>query len=302
MRPLHIAGLLFLALIWGSAYMFMRASVPAFGAAPMIFLRMALASLCVLLPLLAYRRGLSTIPRYWREMALVGIAFTAIPFLGLGLAARVTSAGMLAILQATAPIFAAIVAHFWLKERLNGMRSFGLTLAFLGVIVLVWDKVSMRDGAGLGILITLAATAIWGLSSNYTRARLSHIDPLALAAGSISFAALLLAPLAYLNWPQQAPGLRAWLEILFLGVISSGLGFFIYFRLIQKVGAMRSVSVTFLNPIVAMASAAAYLGEPITARMLFACGVILTGTAISLGLIGARHSRHSASVEQSRRS
>ena len=201
MHPLHIAGLLFLALIWGCAYMFMRASVPAFGAAPMIFLRMALASLCVLLPLLACRRGLSTISLYWRDMALVGIAFTALPFLGLGIAARVTSAGMLAILQATAPIFAAIVAHFWLKERLNAVRGFGLALALLGVVVLVWDKVNMRDGAGLGILITLAATVIWGISSNYTRARLSHIDPLALAAGSISFAALLLA----LSAPDRQP-------------------------------------------------------------------------------------------------
>ncbi len=299
MRPIHVAGLLFLALIWGSAYMFMRASVPAFGAAPMIFLRMALASLLVLLPLLMYRRGLGLIRLYWREMTLVGIAFTALPFLGLGIAARVTSAGMMAILQATAPIFAALVAHFWLRERLTRIRAFGLALALSGVVVLVWDKISLRDGAGLGILLTLMATVVWGIASNYTRARLAHIDPLALAAGSISIAALLLAPLALLNWPADPPSLRAWLEVLFLGVIASGLGFFIYFQLIQKVGATRTVSVTFLNPIVAMASAAAYLGEPITARMLLACGIILAGTAFSLGLIRVNRSKAVAPPKRS---
>lgn len=288
MRPIHLLGLLSLAIAWGTAYMFMRASVPAFGAVPMIFLRMALASLLVLWPLLLWRQGLAgfrSFRLHWRQMALVGLVFTGLPFLALGFSAKFISAGMMAILQAGAPMSAALVGHLWLKERLSRSRAIGLAIGLAGVLLLVGDKAALRDGAWIGIVLTLAATILWGVSSNYTRARQSHVDPLALAAGGIGFAALLTAPLAWLTWPATPPDLRAWLEILFLGVVSSGLGFFLYFTLLQKVGAMRTVSVTFLNPVVAMASAALYIDEPVTGRMLAGCAVILFGTALSLGLI-----------------
>ena len=76
--------------------------------------------------------------------------------------------------------------------------------------------------------------------------------------------------------------------VAFLGVASSGVGFILYFGLLKKIGAVRTISVTFLNPIVAMGSAAVYLGEPVTLRMLAGCAVILLGTALTLGLIAPR--------------
>ena len=81
------------------------------------------------------------------------------------------------------------------------------------------------------------------------------------------------------------PSLKAWAEVAFLGVASSGLGFILYYGLISTIGAVRATSVTFLNPLVAMASAAVYLGEPVTGRMVAGCAVILAGTALTLGLV-----------------
>jgi drug/metabolite transporter (DMT)-like permease len=288
LRPRHVALLLLLSLLWGSAYLFMRASVPAFGPAPMIFLRMAMGSLLVLLPLTIARSGLRPMLSQWRQMLVYGIAFTAIPFIGLGHAAMSISAGLLAILQAAAPMFAAIVAHVWLKERITPTRALGLLIGLAGVALLVWGKVDLREDAGVAILVTLAVTVLWGVSSNYARARLSHVDPLALATGSLTVAAIVLAPLAWASWPAQPPGPKAWAEVAFLGLASSGLGFLIFFGLIRQVGAVGAVSVTFLNPVVAMVSAALYLGEPITTQMVAGCAVILAGTALTLGLIGPR--------------
>jgi drug/metabolite transporter (DMT)-like permease len=73
--------------------------------------------------------------------------------------------------------------------------------------------------------------------------------------------------------------------VAFLGVASSGFGFLLYFRLLRAIGAVRATSVTFLNPLVAMASAAVYLGEPVTERLVAGCAVILAGTALTLGLV-----------------
>ena len=284
MRPVHVAQLVLLSLLWGGAYLFMRSSAPAFGAMPMVFLRMALASLLVLLPLTLWRSGFGPIRRHWREIAVFGIAFTALPFAGLGFAALSISAGLLAVLQSSAPMFAAIVAHLWLGERIGRMRAIGLAVGLAGVALLTWDRIGVREQAGLAILATIAVTMLWGVSSNYARVKLAAVDPLALTTGSLGIAALVLAPFAWATWPAHDPGAKACAEVAFLGVASSGLGFLLYFRLLRAIGPVRATSVTFLNPIVAMASATVYLGEAVTPRMAAGCAVILAGTALTLGL------------------
>ncbi len=295
-RPRHVALLCLLSVLWGGAYLFMRSSAPAFGAVPMIFLRMALASLLVLLPLTLWRLGWRALWADAPRLVLFGVVFTAIPFVGLGFAALAISAGTMAVLQSAAPMFAAIVGHVWLRERISPGRALGLAVGFAGVALLVWDRVGWREQAGVAILVTLGVTALWGVSSNYARARCAGIDPLVLATGSLGVAAVLLAPLAWLSWPVHDPGPRAWAEVAFLGVASSGLGFLIYFGLLRSIGAVRATTVTFLNPIVAMAGAAVYLGEPVTLRMVAACAVILTGTALTLGLWPPRRRRRPASA------
>lgn len=285
MRPAHVAQLLFLALLWGSAYLFMRSSVPAFGAAPMIFVRMVLGSALVLLPLALWRCGWRPFVLHWRGLLVFGLAFTAVPFLGLGWAAQSISAGMLAVLQAAAPLFAAIVGRFWTGEPITRGGALGLLVGFLGVAMLVWGKVGAFDAAGLAILVALFVTALWGVSSNYARTRLHAVDPVVLAAGSIGIAALALAPMALLTWPVEPPGARAWAEVIFLGLASTGIGFLTYFRLLSSIGPVRATSVTFLNPLVAIVSGALYLGEPITLQIVLGCAVILAGTALTLGLI-----------------
>jgi len=135
----------------------------------MIFLRMALGSALVLLPLTLWRFGPKPLLRHWRELAFFGVVFTALPFLGLGYAALSISAGLLAILQSAAPLFAAVVARIWLREPITGARATGLAIGFAGVAMLVWDRVGVREDAGIAILLTLAVTALWGVSSNYAR-------------------------------------------------------------------------------------------------------------------------------------
>lgn len=298
MRPAHVLQLIVLSLCWGTAYLFMRASVPSFGAAPMIFLRLALAALLVLGPLMLARVGIGPLRRHWRDHLVMGVLFTALPFFGLGFAARSISAGMLAIIQSAAPLFAAIVGHFWLRERINRSRALGLVIGGIGVTLLVGDRISLSDQAGIAILVTLLVTATWGLSSNYARVHLHTIDPTVVATGSLGIAAILMGPFAWAAWPESPPSARAWAEVLFLGVVSSGLGFFLYFRLLGRIGAVRTTSVTFLNPIVAMISGAWYLSEAVTWRMLGACAVILLGTALTLGLLPLTRWRSTAATRQ----
>jgi drug/metabolite transporter (DMT)-like permease len=277
-----------LALLWGSAYLFIRSAVPEFGPVPLIALRLGISAL-VLAPLLAGRGGLRALRGAARPLLVQGIAFSAVPFVLLAWASLSMSAGLTAILNATSPLFAAIVAHLWLAERIGRWRALGLAIGFAGVLVLVWGGVDFAPGGtGWALVAMLVASALWGVGGHWTRLHLSGTSPVAISVGTLAVSTLVLAPFAVATWPAEPPSTRAWIEVAALGVVSSGLGFLLYYRLVRNIGAVRATSVTFLNPPVAMIAGAVYLGEAVTLQMLAGTAVILAGTGLALGLVGPR--------------
>jgi drug/metabolite transporter (DMT)-like permease len=286
MRVRDLLELCFLALLWGSSFLFIRAAVPEFGPIPLVALRLGISA-AVLTPVLLAQGGFESMRGSGRALLVHGTLYAALPFTLLAWAAVSMTAGLVAILNATTPLFAAIVAHLWMSERIGRWRALGLAIGFAGVLVLVWGGISFRTGgSGWALLAMLAASLLWGAGGHYTRLRLGTRSPVAISVGTLAIAALALAPLAALNWPEQPPSTRAWLEVLSLGVVSSGFGFLLFYRLLRNIGPTRASSVTFLNPPVAMIAGAAYLGEPITLQMIAGAAVILAGTGLALGLVG----------------
>jgi drug/metabolite transporter (DMT)-like permease len=287
MRSRDVIELLLLSVLWGGAYLFTRSAVPTFGPAPLVSMRLGIAA-AILLPIVVWRGSMPQLRANPRALFMVGVPFTALPFMLMTWGALHITAGLSAVLNATAPMFAALLAHFVLKERLGAWRAGGLVLGFAGVLILMSSgNVSLKTAQGpLAVLAVLGTAMIWSVGANYTRSKMVGIDALVTTAGSLAAASLFLAPLAWATWPEQAPSPRAWAEMAFLGIASSGLGMLMYFRLLRRVGAVRAMSVTFLSPLVAMVSGALYLGEALTWQMLAGCAVVLLGTALSLGLIG----------------
>lgn len=286
MRTRDLVELLLLSLLWGAAYLFMRSAVPAFGPAPLVALRLGLAAF-MLLPLLLWRGGLPTMRAHPWALLVLGIPFTALPFLMLAYASQHLTAGLVSVLNATSPLFAALVAHQFAKEHLGRWRVLGLLIGLLGVVGLMWGSASFKTGDGrLAVAAVLAGSVAWGFGSHHTRKHLAGADAMVITVGSLLAATAVLAPFAWAGWPVQSPPPRAWAELVFLGVASSGLGFLIYFRLLRRIGPVRAMSVTFLNPVVAVISGALYLGEGVSLQMLAGGAVVLLGTALTLGLIG----------------
>lgn len=286
MRSRDVFELLLLSLLWGAAYLFMRAAVPAFGPAPLVAVRLGLAAL-LLLPVMVLRGGMPVLLAHPWQLLVLGVPYTALPFMLLAFASLHITAGLIAVLNATAPLFAALIAHYLLKDRMGSWRAWGLLIGFAGVVVLMWGSGSFRSNSGvLAVGAVLCTSFTWGLGAHYARKHLASADAVVITVGSLLAASLFLAPFAWVSWPTETPNLRAWAEVAFLGIASSGLGFLLYFRLLRRIGPVRAMSVTFLNPVVAMASGALYLGEDVTPQMLAGSAVVLLGTVLSLGLVG----------------
>ena len=283
---------LLLAAIWGASFMFMRIAAVELGALPTAGLRVAIAA-AFLLPLLLARGHGPVLLKNWKQALVVGIFNSAIPFVCFSYALLSISTGLSSILNATVPLFGAVIAWLWLKDRPNGSRILGLLIGFAGVALLAWDKASFKPDAtgnatGWAVLACLLATLCYGLSASFTRRYMSGLPSLVSAAGSQMGAAIALIPLAWWFWPDHAVSTQAWMAVIALGILCSGVAYILYFRLIERAGPARALSVTFAIPVFAVLYGVLLLGEAVTPWMVLCGLVIVAGTSLSTGLVALR--------------
>jgi drug/metabolite transporter (DMT)-like permease len=290
-KSLDLGELLLLAAIWGASFLFMRLGAHEFGAIPLAALRVAGASL-FLLPLLAARQGLAELRRDWWHLLVVGLLNSALPFALYSYAALSITAGLSSILNATTPLWGALVAWAWLSQGLTASRISGLALGFAGVVFLAWDQASFKPGgSGWAVLACLLATLCYGIAANFTKRFLSRCSPLTVATGSQFSAALLLAGPAVFFWPASLPSAPAWAAVAALALLCTGVAYILYFRLMQRIGPTNTIAVTFLIPGFAVVWGWLFLAEAFTWRMAGGCAIVLLGTALALGLLPRRRAR-----------
>jgi drug/metabolite transporter (DMT)-like permease len=284
-----LSRLVLLGALWGASFLFMRMGAGEFGPLALVFLRVAGASL-LLMPLVLLRGEGPALRKHWRVIALVGLLNTAVPFVLFTTAALVLSAALMAVFNATVPIWGALVAWAWLHDRLSASRWLGLAIGLAGVVFLSWEKADFQTHGALispavGIAACVAAAVLYGFGANYTRKHLGGVPPMAVAAGSqVSASVVLLLPALYF-WPATPPSAAAWGSALALAVGCTGLAYVLFYKLIADVGSAKAVSVTFLIPAFALLWGWLALGEQPTGSMLLGCAVILLGTALATGLV-----------------
>lgn len=283
------AEFILLAALWGASFLFMRLGTLEFRPLPTAGLRVAIASLA-LLPVMLSRGLWPQLRQHWKPVMICGLINSAIPFALFSFALLSISTGLSSILNATVPLFGALVAWLWLGDKPGTSRTVGLVIGFIGVALLASGKASFKpDASGavtaLGILACLLATISYAVAASFTRRYLSGLNSLMVATGSQIGAALGLALPTLLMWPVQAPSLKAWGALLALGILCTAVAYVLFFRLIEQLGPARAITVTFTIPVFAVFYGVTLLGETVTTWMLF-CGVIvLCGTALATGLV-----------------
>ena len=283
-----IGEFVLLAALWGASFLFMRLGASEFGPLPTAGLRVALATV-FLWPIMLRQGHLGAFRQHWRPIMLAGVINSAIPFALFAWAVMHIATGLTSILNATVPLFGALIAWIWLGDRITRLRWAGLAMGFAGVALLAWRAPAgtgfKTDSAMWAIGACLLASSFYGLSASFTRRYLTGVPPLANAAGSQLGAALGLALPTVWLWPTQMPGLRAWAAIAAIAVLCTGIAYILYFRLIQHAGPSRALAVTFITPVFAVLYGVLFLGERVTLWMLACAVVIVCGTLLSTGLI-----------------
>ncbi|MBX3610056.1 MAG: DMT family transporter [Hydrogenophaga sp.] len=294
MPPSLLLEFFALAALWGASFLFMRLGAAEFGPVPTAGLRVGLAALC-LLPLLLRPRVRADFRARWGRILFVGLLNSGIPFLLFGFAVLHIATGQTSILNATVPLTGALVAWLWLKDKPGGSRVLGLVIGFVGVALLVLGKAGVSaqgmvgSGANAASLLAmgacLLATLCYGIAASFTKRYLSGVDPLASATGSQIGATLGLALPMWWLWPEHPVSAGAWGAIAAVAVLCTAIAYILYFHLIERAGPARALTVTFLIPVFALGYGAVFLGETISAWMVLCGLVIISGTALSTGLV-----------------
>lgn len=293
MSPVNLVQLLVLAALWGASFLFIRVGVPDFGVAPLMALRVGIGAL-FLVAMLVARRPLRDSIATLRERAfalfVVGILNSAAPFCLFAYAELTLSAGVTSVINATTPLFGALVAFLWLRDRLTTLRTIGMAIGFAGVMILVWNQIATPQAgdpaAGLlAAAAALGASALYGVAGNFTKKYLTGVDALTVATGSMIGATLVLLPIAVATWPATPVSATAWEAVLALGIACTGVAYFVYFHLVAVAGPARAMTVTFVIPIFGILWGALFIGEEVSLAMLGGCAVVLAGTALATGAL-----------------
>lgn len=279
LSPSVVASLVYCGAVFGAAFLFMRLAAPEMPALIVAFGRIAIGVL-VLLPFVG-RARLASMAALWRGYVVVGFFMAAAPFALFAYAERSLTAGMGSIINATTPLWTAIILAAWVHQAPTLRRLAAIVVGFAGVGIIVGlEGLRLAPDALAGAVAALAGAASYGFALTYMRRRMAPQPPIQLAAGQLIAASILLAPLAALSAGDAQPSGEGVLAILGLGLFSTAIAWPILFRLNREVGPLATSTVTFLNPVFGMLWGALFLAETISPTFLV--GALLVSVSLLL--------------------
>ena len=285
-----------LGALWGSSFLFMRLGAAEFGPLLTAWLRVCIAAV-LLFPLMVWQGHLGIFKSNWKLILGFGVFNSALPFALYAYAVMHISTGLSAILNAVVPLFAALVAWLWLGDPLNRWRIAGLVIGFLGISLLAANQTNFHQAANpddsawgqyTAMAACLLATVCYAISGSFNKKYMPNLPPLVSATGSQVGAGLVLTLPAMFTLPESMPGLQAWASVLMLGVACTGIAYVLFFRLINRAGPAKALTVTFLIPVFALIYGVLFLGETVTLIMVLLGLLVILATALSSGLLPKR--------------
>ncbi|MDC3384132.1 DMT family transporter [Gammaproteobacteria bacterium] len=266
--------LIFLGALWGSAFMFIKVATPEYGPVALVNARLIIASL-IFLPIILRKKYLPLLAPIWKHVLVLSVINNMIPFTLFSFASLGSSSNILAILNATTAFNTMVIAYFWINESVTFKQIVGLILGFIGVIILVNPQNS--EATLISSISCLVAAAFYSLSTVFIQKNSAKTNKLVLIGWSIVFSAVLMMPISYIYLPESIPSFEANISAVWLGAVSTGLGFLGYVRLIDKIGAVKTSIVAYFLPVFGILWGYIFLDEKISTSVVIGCLVVLMG-------------------------
>jgi drug/metabolite transporter (DMT)-like permease len=261
----------------------MRVAVPVFGTAAVSEGRALFATLFLVPWVLWVARERIAARERWRDHLAVALTNNVLPFFCFAYAATALPASYLAVLNGMVPLWAAIIAVPALGEPLGWRRIAGFALGLAGIALIVnLGPLEPTWQMALAVAVGIAGAAFWGWAGVVIKQRSANGSPMGLAAGSIAFAALIMAPFAATAPAPSAWTLEATVCLIVLGMVSSGFAYLPFFTLVRDIGPSRTLTVGLAVPVLGVLWGWLLLGETVTLGMIAGTALVLLALRLVL--------------------
>lgn len=274
-----------LALIWGSAFLWIKLADRGFSPVEVTLARLALGA-AVLFAIVRIRR--ETIPRsgwLWAHIAVAALFANAVPYLLFAVAEQTVDSATAGIINATTPLWTVVLALAVRHQKsVTSWQAAGLIVGFAGAVLIFTPWHTASGLVSAGGLECLAASVSYAVSYIYMDRFLARrgIGSVVLSACQLAAASVMLA-IALAVSGAQAPHVTAEdvAAIVVLGILGTGIAYVLNYQIITSEGATVASTVTYLVPVVAIVLGVLVLGESITAITLAGIALVLAGVALT---------------------
>ncbi len=282
MKPRYFLQLVALSALWGASFMLIRLASPLLGPNVLTALRIGLATLTLAIIMRSLRQPWPL--HHWRELALISALSVAVPFLLYSWSALYLPAGYSALLNTTAVLFGTFASAWMGEDRLTGRKLTGCLLGFCGVALIVrLGPVEPTPAVVLAALACVTASACYGISTPLMKRAIGRMQPLQIAAGIHALAFIALLPGAAWSWPAARFSPMALGAVLLMGVVTSGLAYWMHLRIMVHVTPVAAMSPSFMIPVFGVGWGHAFLGEPLSAGIWAGGALVLLASALVTG-------------------
>ena len=278
-KPLDYLLLVTLALIWASAFFNIKIATYSFGPITIAFFRIFFGAIPVIILCLIKKIKIEAFSKDWLWFASIGFINLVIPFFLIAYGVQKIQSNLAAILMATTPLSATILAHFFTEnEKFSWFKSVGILIGFSGIVFLFSDKVLINPENilyALSILLGSTCYVIGGiLTLKISKKKNENVTASILIWGSI-----IVFPISmFFEQPWNlSPSLDSMIALLYLGVFPTGIAWLLRFNILKNNGLVFQSQVAYLIPIFGVILGYIFLNELITSKVLVSLLLVILG-------------------------
>ena len=271
--------LIFLALIWSSAFFNIKIATYSYGPITIAFGRVFFGAIPVLLLCLYKKIKIEAFSKDWYWFAIIGFINLVAPFFLISYGVKSVQSNLAAILMSTTPLSSTILGHFFTKtEKFNFIKTFGILIGFSGIIYLFSDNLLINDNNFISAISILLGSTCYVIGGVLTL-KISKKKNENVTGSILIWAIIILVPLAsFIEKPWNLdPSIESTISIIYLGIIATGFAWLLRFRILKNNGLIFQSQVSYLIPIFGMILGYVFLKEMITPKILVSLIAVLVG-------------------------
>ena len=274
----HLSQFILIGFLWGVPYLFMRVAVREWDPSVVVFGRVVIGA-AILFPI-AIRRGVVKVTLRGFKWILAYAVFEMCgPWYLITHAETKINSGLAGLLVATVPIWSTIYSSLAGDKTVwHAKRLMGIVIGFIGLVLIVGIETISGSADAFSVFQTVLAAILYSTAMAIILKGMPHGDGVAINAIAMAITAIIFAPAALTNLPENMPSFSATASLIGLGVLSTGLAFMIYFNLVREIGQARGSLVTYLNTAFAVVLGVVFLNERLTIGMIAGLPLVLIGS------------------------